>query len=347
MVEFNIALLAFGLSGRIFHAPFITHHPGFKLAGAWERNGGKLKEIYPGALSYRSLDELLQDDSIDIVVVNTPTYTHFEYASRALRAGKHVIVEKAFTTTLAEAVELKELALSVNKQIAVYQNRRWDSDFRTVVKVIDSGMLGEIIESEIRFDRFKIPLSSKTHKEEPNPGAGLLKDLGAHIIDQALVLFGMPHSLFAELRSLRPGSKVDDWVDIQLYYPTIRVHLKASLLVKEPLPGYCIHGSNGSFLKSRGDVQETELTKGVTPGIPGWGQEPINEQGVVNYFKNGVSRREMVLTLPGKYMEFYNGVHNSLTQQLPMPVTADDGIRVMKIIEAAIKSNELRTIVEI
>jgi scyllo-inositol 2-dehydrogenase (NADP+) len=346
MHPIKTALLAFGMSGRVFHAPFIAMHEGFQLAGAWERNTKQIREIYPQTHSFNSLDEILKDNSIDLVVVNTPTYTHFDYASQAIQAGKHVIIEKSVTATLAEAQTIKDLAVKHNKPVAVYHNRRWDSDFLTVKQVLGSNILGEIVDMEIHFDRYKLELSPKKHKEEPNSGAGLLKDLGVHIIDQALYLFGMPQSLLADIRITRPGSQVDDWLDILLYYPNLRLRLKAGYLVKEPLPAYILHGTKGSFLKSRADVQEAALVAGIIPGV-GWGIEPQHEQGVVNYNKNGISARELIPTLPGNYLEFYNGVYNALAKNSIMPVTIDDGIRVMKIIEAALESSLKKMVVDL
>ena len=347
MKQINTALLSFGMSGRVFHAPFINLHSGFHLAGSWERSKKQIQEFYPGVHSYDSLEAVLNDDSIDLVVVNTPVYSHFEYAAKALKAGKHVVVEKAFTSTVSEAEELKAIALEQNKQIAVFQNRRWDSDFRTVKQVIESGLLGNINEMEIHFDRFNLELSAKKHKEEPNPGAGIVRDLGPHIIDQALYLFGMPEAVFADLRTTRPNSIVEDCLDILLYYPSFRVRIKGGYIVKEALPAYIVHGTKGSFLKSRADVQEADLQKGLTPDTPNWGTEPKQEEGLINYVAEGEAIRKKVETLRGNYLEFYNGVYNSLTQNIPMPVTVDDGIRVMKIIEAAFKSSDEKRVISV
>ncbi len=347
MKQINTALLSFGMSGRVFHAPFINLHKGFHLAGSWERNKKQIQEFYPETHSYNSLEAILNDDSIDLVVVNTPVYSHFEYAAKALKAGKHVVVEKAFTSTVAEAEEFKAIALEHNKQIAVFQNRRWDSDFRTVKQVIESSVLGEINEMEIHFDRYNLQLSPKKHKEEPNPGAGITRDLGPHIIDQALYLFGMPKAVFADLRTTRPNSIVEDCLDILLYYPSFRVRIKGGFIVKEVLPAYIVHGTKGSFLKSRADVQEADLQKGLTPDAPDWGTEPKQEEGLINYEADGITIRKNIETLQGNYLEFYNGVYNSLTQNIPMPVTVDDGIRVMRIIEAAFKSSEEKRVISI
>jgi scyllo-inositol 2-dehydrogenase (NADP+) len=347
MKQINTALLSFGMSGRVFHAPFINLHKGFHLAGSWERSKKQIQEFYPGTHSYDSFEAILNDDSIDLVVVNTPVYSHFEYAAKALKAGKHAVVEKAFTSTVSEAEELKAIALEQNRQIAVFQNRRWDSDFSTVKQVIDSGVLGGINEMEIHFDRFNLQLSPKKHKEEPNPGAGIARDLGPHIIDQALYLFGMPEAVFADLRITRPDSAVEDYFDILLYYPSFRVRIKGGYIVKEVLPAYIIHGTKGSFLKSRADVQEADLQKGLTPDTPDWGTEPKSEEGLINYDVDGETIRKKIETLQGNYLEFYNGIYNSLTQNKPMPVTVDDGIRVMKIIEAAFQSSEARKVITV
>ncbi len=345
MPPIKTALLSFGMSGKVFHAPFIQVHPGFQLAGAWERSKQLINDSYPGVTSYPTLESVLTDDSIDLVIVNTPTSTHYEYAKQALLAGKHIIVEKAFTTTLAEAMDLKAIAEKVNKKISVYQNRRWDSDFKTVQKIIREGWLGDLNEAEIHYERFKPQLSPKIHKEIASPGAGLLKDLGPHIIDSALCLFGFPDALFADIRITRPDSVVDDWFDILFYYKTIRVRLKSGLLVRESVPGFIVHGSKGSFLKGRTDVQEINLIAGKIPNTPDWGTEPETEQGLLHTEKDDNIIREKVKSLQGNYYDYYDGVYKALTEDKPMPVTADDGINVMRIIEAAIQSTNERKVI--
>ncbi|MEP7106735.1 MAG: Gfo/Idh/MocA family oxidoreductase [Ferruginibacter sp.] len=345
MPPIKTALLSFGMSGKVFHAPFLQVHPGFQLAGAWERSKKSIGESYPGVTSYPSLEILLADDSIDLVIVNTPTVTHYEYARQALLAGKDIIVEKAFTTTVAEAVELKNIAEKVNKRISVYQNRRWDSDFKTVKKIIAEGWLGDIKEAEIHFERYKPQLSPKPHKEAKSAGSGILKDLGPHIIDSAICLFGFPMAVFADIRITRKNSVVDDWIDILLYYENLRVRLKGGLFVRESLPGFIVHGSKGSFLKNRTDVQETDLTAGKKPNGADWGKEPESEQGLLHTEKDGIIIREKVQSLQGNYYDYYDEVYKALTEDKPMPVTVDDGINVMRIIESAMEScNEKRVI---
>lgn len=347
MTPIKTAILSFGMSGRVFHAPFIHLHPGFELYGVWERTRSASPEFYPAITLFRSLEELLADKAIELVVVNTPTATHFDYAKKALEAGKHVVVEKAFTTTVEEAIALEELAKKKNKKISVFQNRRWDSDFKTVKKIIQEDWLGEIVEAEIHFDRFKEELSPKPHKEIPGPGAGILNDLSPHLIDQSLHLFGMPEAVFADLRITRPGSKVDDYFEILLYYPRLRVRLKSGYQVREPVPAYIVYGRKGSFLKSRADVQEANLMIDQKPNTSDWGTEPASEQGLLHTEKNGEIIRRKIPSLQGNYYDYYDGVHQALRHDKPMPVTASDGIQVMRIIDAAFESNRLKKIIDL
>ncbi|MBD2413840.1 oxidoreductase [Nostoc calcicola FACHB-389] len=343
----NTALCSYGLSGKVFHAPFINLHPGFQLIGSWERSKKLIQEDYPDAKSYPHLEALLRDERVELVVVNTPTHTHYDYSKQALLAEKHVVVEKAFTTTVAEAKELKELAQKKQKKLSVYQNRRWDSDFKTVKRIIQSGSLGDIIEAELHFARYKPTLSHKQHVEVPGPGAGIIKDLGPHLIDQALHLFGMPNAVFADMRITRAASQIDDYFELILYYEKLRVKLKASFLVREPVPSYIIHGTKGSFLKSRADAQEDKLRAGMKPNTYDWYTEPESEYGLLHTEKDGKIIREKVKSSQGSYLGYYDAVYKSIVHRQPIPVTAEDGINVMQIIEAAIKSNNEQKVIAV
>ncbi len=274
MTIINTALLSFGMSGRVFHAPFIQHHPGFRLTGCWERTSKLIKQHYPAATSYDTLDELLADTTIDLVVVNTPTLTHFEFVRKALLQGKHVLVEKAFAGNAAEAVELRALAEQHGRKLAVFQNRRWDSDFLSVRDVLNRGVLGDIVEANLAYSRYGPELSPKTHKEEPSSGSGIVKDLGPHVIDQALVLFGMPEAVFADIGITREHSRVDDYFDILLRHGDRRVHVKGGYFYKHPLPEYTLFGKQGCFIKTRSDVQEAQLQKVMTPADSDYSREP-------------------------------------------------------------------------
>jgi scyllo-inositol 2-dehydrogenase (NADP+) len=334
----NTALLSFGFSGRVFHAPFVEAHPGFRLAGCWERSNKALTRSYPSAKSYDSLEQVLADPEIDLVVVNTPTATHYEFTRLALEHGKHVLVEKAFTSTADEAIRLAALAQEKHRKLAVYQNRRWDSDFLSVRGVLDEGRLGDIVEANLAFSRFNPALSPKAHREEPNPGAGIVKDLGPHLIDQALVLFGMPDALFADIGVTRTGSRVDDYFDILLWYGEQRVHLKSGCLFRQPTPEYTFFGKCGSFIKARSDVQEAHLQQGIAPDDPDFGREPDSAAGRLYTVDNGHAEAEDIVAPRGNYLEFYEGLHRAITRDGSEPVTAADGIRVMQVIDAAFRS---------
>ena len=339
MKPINVALCSFGMSGWVFHAPFIQAHPGFNLYAVWERNKNLAKEKYPGIKVFRTMDEMLADKEVELVVVNTPNYTHHDYAKKALLAGKHVIIEKPFTVTVAEGKELITIAGQQQKKVSVYHNRRFDSDYKTVKKIVEEGLLGKIVEVEIHYDRFKEELSPKQHKETPGPGTGCLYDLGSHLIDQALQLFGEPEALFADIAMMRPISKVDDYFELLFYYPSHRVRLKASYQVREALPGYVLHGSKGSFIKPKTDVQENLLQAGKIPGGPDWGTEPENEKGLLHTEKNGTIIKEHVLSLQGNYGAYYDGIYKAICHNAPVPVSAEDGLKVIEVIEAAFKSN--------
>ena len=347
MAPIKTALLSFGMSGKLFHAPFLSAHPGFLLLGAWERSKKLIQEIYPETLSYPTLESILDDHNIDLVVVNTPNSTHYEYAKKVLLAGKHAIVEKAFTTTVGEAIELKKLAEKVGKKISVYQNRRYDSDFRTVKKIIQSQALGNLVEAEFHFGRYKPLIGAKLHKEIPGPGAGLLNDLGPHLIDEALSLFGMPKAVYADIRITRENSLVDDWFDIVLHYPSLRVRLKSGMLVREASLGYILHGDKGSFIKNRADVQEAGLLTGKIPNSENWGIEPESENGLLHTEKDGVIIKEKVKTEQGNYYDYFDGVYKAILNNTTMPVTADDGINIMRLLEAVTRSNEEKRLIDL
>ncbi|OYZ02585.1 MAG: oxidoreductase [Sphingobacteriia bacterium 28-36-52] len=341
------AILSFGMSGKVFHAPFIHHHEKFELAGIVERSKNEATVIYPNTKIYKTIDSVLADESIELIVVNTPTYTHFEFAKKALEKGKHIVVEKAFTTTAEEAKILTDLAIEKELVLSVYQNRRWDSDFSTVKQIVDNQKVGTVISAEFHFDRFKEAISPKIHKESPNAGAGLLLDLGPHLIDQAVYLFGMPQAVMADIRTVRSNSLVDDEFTIILYYTQLRVTLKSSLMVKEPLPAYIIHGKKGSFIKTRADIQEAALIHNAIPYTENWGQEPTTAMGYLHTEINGQTIKEYVPSLRGNYGAFYDGLYNTIINKAPCLVGGQDGLNVMKLIEAAKESHVTGKIIQI
>jgi scyllo-inositol 2-dehydrogenase (NADP+) len=288
---------------------------------------------------------MLADENIELVIVNTPNASHYDYAKKALQAGKHVIVEKPFVTDSKEGEELIELAARQKKKIAVYHNRRWDSEFKILKKVVDEKWLGEIVEAEIHFDRYKEELNPKAHKEIPGPGTGVLFDLGSHLIDQALQLFGNPNAVFADVFIMRPISQVDDYFELLMYYDKKRVRLKGSYQAREPIPSFVLHGTKGSFLKSRADIQEGELQAGKVPEGENWGKEPESEKGLLHTEKDQQIIRELVDSPQGNYMEYFDRVYRAIRLGEPMPVTGEEGLEVVKIIEAAFKSSSERKVI--
>ena len=347
MNKINTALCSFGMSGWVFHAPFITTHPGFNFYGVWERTKNLAQEKYPAVKTFRSLEELLADKNVELVVVNTPSVTHYDYAKKVIQAGKHLIVEKPFTATVEQAEELIELAKKKKVKLSVYQNRRFDSDFKTVKKILDEGWIGNIVEAEMHYDRYVPQLSYKTHKETPTPAVGCLYDLGSHLVDQALQLFGMPLAVFADITINRPGSKVDDYIDVKLFYPGYRVILKSSYFVREAMPGYQLHGTLGSFIKHKTDVQETDLQANKKPGSDDWGVEPESQKGLLHTEKDGKVVKEFIPSLKGNYGDYYDGIFNAIRNNTPIPVTGEDGMNVIRIIEAATKSNKEKKVIEL
>ena len=347
MQQINTALLSFGMSGQIFHAPFLQVNDGFNFYAVWERTKNLAQEKYPSVKTFRTLEELLSDEAIELVVVNTPSVTHYDYAKQCLQAGKNVIVEKPFTATVEEGEELIKLAKEKKVMLSVYQNRRYDSDYKALKKVVDEKLLGDLIEAEFHYDRFTEQLSYKAHKETPTPGVGVLYDLGAHLIDQALQLFGMPKYVFADIDVLRENSKVDDYFEIWMFYNHFRVRLHSSLLVREALPAYVIHGKKGSFIKAKTDVQEVALQAGKIPNTLDWGTEPENEKGLLHTEINGKIVKEYIPSAKGNYMAYYDGIYKALRMQQPPPVAAEEGLNVIRIIAAAYKSNEQKKAIEI
>lgn len=340
------ALCSFGMSGKVFHAPFVHVSKGYNLYGVWERSKKTVKDVYKEVKSFDTLEEMLADENIELVIVNTPNATHFDYTKKALIAGKHVIVEKPFVINSEEGAELIAIAEQQQKKISVYQNRRYDSDCKLMKKVLDEKLLGEIGEAEFHYDRFKKELSPKVHKETPGPGAGLLYDLGPHLIDQALQLFGKPEAVFADNIIIRPFSKVDDYFEIILYYSRKRVRLKASNQVREAIPAFVLHGSEGSLIKSRADVQENDLIAGKMPGSDNWGIEPESEKGFLHTEKNNEVIKEFIPAPQGNYMEYFDQMHKAIRFDEPVPVTAEEGLEVIKVIEAALKSNRERRVID-
>ncbi len=339
-------ICSYGMSGKLFHAPFIQAHPGYELSGIVERHNNDSRERYPDSQLYRSVNDLLAVKDIQLIIVNTPTHLHFENTKAALLAGKNVVAEKPFTVTVNEAEELTALAKKQNLLISIYQNRRYDGDYHAIKKVVQQKLLGDLREVEIHYDRYRPSFGGKPHKEGEMPGAGIIYDLSPHLVDQALQLFGWPQALFSDLWKMRDDVKAKDYFEILLYYDKLRVRLKATCVARETVYAYILHGMKGSFLQQRSDLQEIQLNEGVIPSLKSWCPPPSQPDGLLHTEINGEIFRTETISAPGNYMGYYDDLHKALTGSAPNPVPAEDGIKTIRIIEAAIQSsNEKRVIV--
>jgi scyllo-inositol 2-dehydrogenase (NADP+) len=343
----STGICSYGMSGKLFHAPFIHAHPGFHLAAIVERHKEESKEKYPAATLYRSIEEMCADKSLQLIVVNTPTYLHYEQTKLALQSGKHVVVEKPFTVTVKEGEELNALAQKNNLFLSVYHNRRYDGDYLAVKKVVGENLLGEIKEVEIRYNRYRTGTSGKQHKEGTLPGAGVLYDLSPHMIDQAVQLFGMPHAVWADTMTMRENVQADDYFEMVLYYNNMRVRLIATCIARETIYAYTLHGMKGSFLQQRSDMQEQQLLAAATPSFANWCPVPALPDGLLHTEINGEIVRQQTTSTPGNYMNYYDEVYKALTVQALNPVPAFEAINNIRIIEAALQSVNKRKMISV
>lgn len=351
MESIKVGLAAYGMSGQVFHAPFVHTNPHFELYKIVERNKELSKERYPYATIVRSFEELIQDPEIELVVVNTPDITHYDYARKALEAGKHVVVEKPFTSTAAQGEELIALASEKGLMLSVYQNRRWDADFLTVQEILSHQLLGRLVEYESTFARYRNFIKPGTWKETGKDGGGLTYNLGAHLIDQAILLFGMPEAVFADIDTVRTDGKVDDYFMIRFLRPAlapdVKVTLKASYLMREAEPRFVLHGTLGSYVKHGVDKQEAALLRGEMPGGPHWGEETEEELGLIH---TEIDRQVICRKypgIPGDYGRYYQNIYEHLRLGKSLQTGARDILNVIRVIEAAYRSGQERKIIDL
>lgn len=338
-------LVGFGVSAKTYHAPFLVTSKLFQLSAVLERNRQDSKEKYPFVKLVRSIDELINDPQIDVVIITTPNDTHFPYAKAALEAGKHVILEKPFTNTSEEAKQLVEIARNSGRILSVYQNRRYVSDFFTIREILDKKLLGEVHTFEGHYDRYRAEARPTAWREAPLPGSGILYDLGAHLIDQAQVLFGLPNTITADIRMQRPHARVDDYFDLRLDYGFLKVILQAGMLVREPGPRYLIHGTEGSFVKFGEDPQEAKLRAGELPVGEDWGKEPGESYGLLHTVIDGKTIKEKYTSLRGDYGLYYKSVYETIVNKAPLTEKPEHGYNTIKLIELAFESHrQQRTI---
>jgi len=347
----RVGLIGFGLAGQAFHAPVIRGVPEMELACIVERRSSRAREKYPDVVVARTVEELLADKEIQLCVIATPNDSHFELARTCLLAGRDVVVDKPFAPTLRESEELVRLAAECGRLITVYQERRWDGDFETVKKIVQSGRLGTIVEYECRFDRFRPePKANAWRERADQPAAGILFDLGPHVIDQALVLFGEPRAITASAFCERETSRVDDSFDVCLEYSNsgagLRAMARARIIAFAPGPHFLIHGTKGSFLKYGTDPQEArlrgeDLPRGTDWGAD-WGEEAESFWGTLSLVGEPSVK---VKTERGDYRGFYANVRDAIEKKAPLEVTPQQALRTMRAVMLGHKSSrERRTV---
>lgn len=334
MGEIQVGLVGYGIGGAVFHAPLLGVVPGMRLAAVATSRRELVERALPGVRVVASYHAMVADPAIGLMVVSTPTASHYEVARAALEAGKAVVVDKPFTATAAEADELLALAARRGRLLSVYQNRRWDGDFLTVKRLVGEGRLGRVYHYEAHFDRFR-PQIKGGWRDEEVAGSGILFDLGAHLIDQALHLFGMPEAVRADAMAQRPAAQSVDYFHVVLEYGRMRAILHGGSVVREPGPHFAVHGDGGSFLKYGMDPQEDALRAGGRPGEAGWGSDAVENYGLL---VTAEGTRERVRTEAGSYQRYYEGIARALLEGVPAPVDAADSRNGLRVIEAAVRS---------
>ena len=328
----TVAIVGFGLSGRYLQAPFFLTNPNFRLKTIVSNNQNP-SAVYPSVQKATSLDAVLADSEIDLVSISSPNNTHFESAKKCLLAGKHILVEKPFTATAEQAETVISLAKSLGKHVFIFQNRRFDSDYLTVKHVIEQGFLGELISYEGHFNRFKPLLNPKKWKEIADPSNGILYDLGSHITDQVVGLFGRPLSISGETFTQREHSEVDDAFDVRLDYGRLKVTLKSSLLVREDTPRYILQGTKGSFVKYGIDIQEDQLKAGMLPTDANFGAESTDFQGLINAEINGLGIRGKVETKVGAWHLLFQNIHDVIVSGKEPLIKTSEVLEQIRILE--------------
>ncbi len=342
----RVGLVGYGIAAQVMHLPFLTTMKEYLLVSILERNNNHSREKYPFITVAKTIEELVSNPGIDLVVITSPNETHFDYAQKALLAGKDVVLEKPFTITSSDATKLVELAHQNNRVLSVFHNRRYVADFLTIKKLLKEKLLGEIVEFEAHYDRYRPEQKPNAWREENKPGSGILYDLGSHLIDQALYLFGMPQTITADVRMQRPHARTDDYFDLRLDYGFTKVILKACMLVREPGPRYMIHGTQGSYIKYGEDPQEAMLKAGILPTIPHWGEEPEQQWGLLHTAIDGKIIKEKYPSLPGNFGWYYKNLFETLAHGSTLKERPEHGYNAIRVIELASESNQKKCTVK-
>jgi len=334
----NVALIGYGFAGKTFHAPLLSNVSGLRLTHIVSSDSAKVKRDLDVSV-LATPDDAFALPEIDLIVIATPNSAHFDLAQKALAAGKHVVVDKPFTVTSEDAAELISQAAQHKRLLSVFQSRRWDADFLTLRQILAQGALGKVIQFESRYDRYR-PNPRQRWREQAVPGSGIWFDLGSHLIDQALQLFGPPEAIYADLELQRTGAQAVDYFHAVLRYGESRVILSAGCLVVSETPRFAVHGTAAGFTKFGMDTQEDALRRGEIPGSPGWGDDP-RLGTLVTACDGGVETRQ-VPNIPGNYLSYYEGIRDAITLGASNPVPPEDGLAVIRVLETGIKSAAAR-----
>jgi scyllo-inositol 2-dehydrogenase (NADP+) len=336
----RVGLIGFGFAGRVFHSNVIAAVEGLELAAIVQRSGFSAASAFPHARIVPSVEALLEDTSVQLVVVATPNTTHLPIARQCLLAGRDVVIDKPFALTSGEAAELIQLARAHQRLLSVYQNRRWDGDFLTVRKLLDGDQLGRLVKFESHYDRYRQAPRLHAWREDGSPGGGILLDLGAHLVDQALVLFGVPQSIWASVRMEREGARSDDAFDICLHYSTgLSVWLRATCLARSPGARFTLNGTLGTFRKFGIDPQEAHLLAGDIFSSKPWGVETPEHWGILTTDEGGEPLSTPIPTEPGDYRCYYMNLRDAIHGNAPLAVTPVQAWRTMRTLEMALESS--------
>ena len=326
----SVGVVGYGLSATAFHLPLIEASEQFELVAICSSQRDALRVKYPSVLIYSEAEELIKSTELDLVVITAPNHVHYSLTKLCLENSKHVVLEKPMTTTSLEAQELVELSKSKSLILSVFHNRRWDGDYLSVKKIHEQNLIGDIRFFESHFDRFR-PIVRQRWREEPGAGSGVWFDLGAHLVDQAIGLFGLPHSLTARCLPLREDSKTTDYFHVLLHYKNLEVVLHASSFSAGPNRRFHIEGTKGSFVKYGLDPQEMQLKNGMLPTDSGFGIEDSNQFGTLY----SETESSLLKTEPGVYLQYYSGIANAINKKGDSPVSCEDAARIIRLLELA------------
>lgn len=343
----NVALCSYGMSGKVFHAPLISAEPQLNLHTILQRSSDTALEDYPQAHIAKSFEDILANPDIHLIVVNTPNEHHYCMTKAALLAGKHVVTEKPFTLSLTEGQELIDIAQQQQKVLAVFHNKRLETDHLTVEKILTEGKLGRVVEIEWHYDRYRNVITHKAWKEDNLPGAGTWFDLGVHMVDSMLCLLGRPQAVNADMRSLRREEGSTDYFNVTFYYADMRVLLRSNTYVSEKGATVSIHGDKGSFLKFGQDVQEQQLVNGLFPYQTGWANHGSDNIGIMHLQHEKSSQRFQVSSERGCYELFYRNIADSVNGKDTLRFSAQQALLAVEMLLAAEESNKLQKTIHV